>query len=78
MDRRLLAVNGNRLCVGIRELGHSAAIHRGVGPGTLGTQSGRLGLDPRSLGVNNSAAAKLHFEDDKVGRQLTAGPIISC
>ena len=36
------------------------------------------GCDPGSLGVNNSAAARLYFEDDKVGGQLTAGPIISC
>ena len=71
-------VDGNRLSVGIRELGYSAAIHRSVGPKTLGAQSGRLDVDLRPLRANNRRTAKLHFEDEKVGTQLTARPIISC
>jgi len=60
MDRRLLAVDGNRLSVGIRELGYSAAIHRSVGPRTLGAEWS-AGCGSPVMGVNNRRSSQTTF-----------------
>jgi hypothetical protein len=57
LDSRLLALDRDPLCVGIRELGLAAAASRSVGAGPLGAPSGRLGVDRRPLAVNPPSTA---------------------
>jgi len=57
LDRRLLALDRDPLCVGIRELGLAAAASRSVGAGALGATTRRLGVDRRPLAVNPPSTA---------------------
>jgi hypothetical protein len=45
LDARLLALDRNRLRVGIRRLGYATATDCCAGSGSLGAQIGRLGVD---------------------------------
>ena len=51
MDARLLALDRNRLRVGIWQLGYATATDCSVGSGSMGAQVGRLGVDRGPLAV---------------------------
>ena len=51
MDARVLALDGNRLRVGIWQLDCSAANHRRLGARPMGAPCERLGVAPGALAV---------------------------
>ena len=53
LDDRLLAMDGNRLCLGAGQLDRSAEASRSLGGGPLGPSARRLGLDCRPLAVRS-------------------------
>ncbi len=62
MDTGLLALGGNKLCVGAWELGCTSKTGRCLGPRPLGKAARRMGVGSGSLAVGSSCvAAKILF-----------------
>jgi hypothetical protein len=55
VDERLLAMDGNHVCVGARDLGRPSKSNRRLGRRALGTALQRMGVDPRTLAVSDTA-----------------------
>jgi hypothetical protein len=55
LDERLLAMDGNQLCVGAGDLGSPPKSKRSLGGRPLGASLRRLGVGPRALAVTDTA-----------------------